>query len=69
MLNGNLLLEKINQKVCLTVVVVSHFIKVRLSPSKKNSISIIYLNREPFKNDEKCVLFYLKNSLRSQDKI
>ena len=67
MLNGNLLLEKINQKVCLTVVVVSHFIKVRLSPSKK--ISIIYLNREPFKNDEKCVLFYLKNSLRSQDKI
>ena len=67
MLNGNLLLEKINQKVCLTVVVVSRFIKVRLSPSKK--ISIIYLNWEPFKNDEKCVLFYLKNSLRSQDKI
>lgn len=67
MLDGNLLLENINQTVCLTVVVVSHFIKVRLSPSKK--ISIIYLNSEPFKNDEKSVLFYLRSSRRSQGKI
>ena len=40
-------------------------LKVRLSPSKK--ISVYLLQWRPFKNDEKCFLFYLKSSSRSQD--
>ena len=39
--------------------------KVRLSPSK--NISFYLLQWKPFKNDEKCSLFHLKSSLRSQD--
>ena len=40
-------------------------LKVRLSPSKK--ISFYLLRCNPFKNDEKCFLFQLKSSFRSQD--
>ena len=39
--------------------------KVELSPSKK--ISFYLLQWKPFKNNEKCFLFHLKNSFRSRD--
>ena len=39
--------------------------KVGLSPPKQNSFYL--LQWKPFKNDEKCFLFHLKNSFRSQD--
>ena len=38
--------------------------KVGLSPSKK--MSFYFLPWKPFKNDEKCFLFHLKSSFRSQ---
>ena len=41
------------------------FIKVGLSPSKKNFYCL--LQWWLFKNDEKSFLFYLKSSFRSQD--
>ena len=43
----------------------AYVLKVGLSPSKK--ISLYLLQRKPFKNDEKCFLFQLKSSFRSQD--
>ena len=39
-------------------------LKVALSPSKKFLYLLQWL---PFTNDEKCFLFYLKSSFRSQD--
>ena len=41
------------------------FIKVGLPPSKKNLFYLLHW--ESFKNDEKCFLFHLKSSFRSQD--
>ena len=38
-------------------------VKIGLSPSKK----IVMFDLKPFKNDEKCFLFHLKSSFRSQD--
>ena len=40
-------------------------LKVGPSPSKKNSFYL--LQWKSFKNDEKCFLFHLKSSFRSQD--
>ena len=45
--------------------VIRWWLKVGLSPSKKTSF--YFLQWKPFKNDEKCFLFYLKSSFRSQD--
>ena len=39
--------------------------KVGLSPSKKILFYLLHWN--PFKNDEKCILFHLKSFFRSQD--
>ena len=39
--------------------------KVWLLPSKENLFRLLQWN--PFKNDEKCFLFHLKISFRSQD--
>ena len=39
--------------------------KVGLSPSK--NIALFSSVKKPFKNDEKCLLFYLKNSPCPQD--
>ena len=36
-----------------------------ISPSKKKCF--ICFDENPFKNDEKCFLFHLKSSFRSQD--
>ena len=38
--------------------------KVRLSPSKKIAL---FASMKALKNDEKCFLFHLKSSFRSQD--
>ena len=40
-------------------------IKVGLSPSKK--ILCYLLDLKPFRSYEKCILFHLKSSFRSQD--
>ena len=40
-------------------------LKFGLSTSKK--VSIIYFNKKPFKNDEKCFLFHFKSFCRSRD--
>ena len=42
------------------------FIKVGISPSKKNKMFFLF-HRNPFKNDQKCFLFHLKSSFRSQN--
>ena len=44
---------------------ISMLIKIGLSPSKK--ISVYLLQCKLFKNDEKCFLFQLKSSFRSED--
>ena len=42
-----------------------HQIKVGLSPFQKNLFHLHHC--KPIKNDEKCFLFHLKSSFRSQD--
>ena len=54
-----------NIVVCNEPLSIWEFIKVGLSPSRK--ISFYLLQKKPFKNDEKCFLFYLKSSFHSQD--
>ena len=48
-----------------TINAFSHCIKVGSTPPKKNYI--LCFNEKPFKSDEKCFLFHLKSSFRSQD--
>ena len=48
-----------------TAIITKNLLKVGLSPSEK--VSFYLLQQKPFKNDEKCFLFHLKSSFRSQD--
>ena len=51
---------------CISVVLSQNIrFKAGLSPSK--NISFYFLQRKPFKNDEKCFLFHFERFFRSQD--
>ena len=56
---------KIQDNIILEITIMLRNVKVGLLPSEKKNFYLFQW--KPFKNNEKCFLFHLINSFRSQD--